>query len=161
MELTAERLRKLVCYDPATGHFTNVAPRKKVRVGERAGTIDKESGYVVLCIDRKRHYGHRLAFLYMTGEWPRFLVDHKNGIRSNNAFENLRDAPRVINQQNMRSASKASSSGLLGAFRKRNKWESRIKVMGETIRLGIFKTPEKAHAAYIAAKRTYHAGCTI
>jgi hypothetical protein len=161
MALTAERLRQLVHYDSNTGHFTHAAPRKKIRVGERAGTLDRDSGYVLLTIDRRHYYGHRLAFLYMTGAWPVFMVDHKDGNRANNVYENLRDAPRVINQQNLRGASKASSSGLLGAFKKRAKWESRIKIFGETLRLGIFDTPEAAHAAYLVAKRKYHPGCTI
>lgn len=161
MELTAERLKQLVHYDPDTGVFTHIAPRKKIRVGEQAGGIDPGSGYVVLCIDRKRHYAHRLAFLYMNGKWPAQLVDHRDGNRSNNAFSNLRDAPRLINQQNMRRAACTSSSGLIGAFKKRDRWESRIRVAGTIIRLGVFGTAEEAHAAYVAAKRVHHPGCTI
>lgn len=161
MRLTAERLKQLVHYDPNTGIFTHIAPRKKIRVGEQAGGIDRDSGYMVLCVDRKRHYAHRLAFLYMTGQWPAQLVDHRDGNRANNAFRNLRDAPRVINQQNMRHAAITSTSGLLGAFKKRDKWESRIRVAGKILRLGVFSTAVEAHEAYVAAKRVHHAGCTI
>ncbi len=160
-KFTAERLRELVSYDPVTGIFTHSSPRKKIRVGEIAGTIDKESGYVILCIDRRHHYGHRLAFLYMTGEWPEHMVDHRDGNRQNNAFSNLRDAPRLINQQNLRCATVVSSSGLLGAYRKRTKWEAKIRHCGKVVRLGIFATPEQAHDAYIRAKRELHDGCTI
>lgn len=160
-KLTAERLQELVHYDPTTGIFTHRAPRKKIRVGEIAGTVDKASGYVILCIDRRHHYGHRLAFLYMTGEWPKQMVDHRDGNRANNVFDNLRDAPRLINQQNLRHATAVSSSGLLGAYRKRNKWESRIRHCGQVIRLGVFATAEQAHDAYLRAKRELHDGCTI
>lgn len=160
-ELTAERLRELLHYDPDTGIFTNRAPRKKIRVGEVAGTLDQSSGYVCLGVDRRRHYAHRLAFLYMTGAWPRDLVDHKNGNRADNRWANLRDAPRLINQQNMRRAVSGSASGLLGAHRKRGRWSSQIKVRGQIVKLGIFSTPQEAHAAYIAAKRQQHEGCTI
>lgn len=159
--LTAERLLELVNYDPETGIFTNRVPRKKIRVGDVAGTIDKESGYVILCIDRRRYYGHRLAFLFMTGEWPKRLVDHKNGCRSDNRFDNLRDASRLVNQQNMRRAMSGSSSGLLGAHKKRSRWSSQIKVNGRLVKLGTFGTAEEAHAAYVYAKRKYHEGNTL
>lgn len=160
-ELTAERLKELLHYDQETGVFTHRAPRKKIRVGEVAGTTDKISGYVILCIDCRHYYGHRLAFLYMTGNWPKLLVDHIDGNRANNRFANLRDAPRLINQQNMRKATACSSSGLLGAYKKRDKWESRIRHKGKVIRLGVFSSACDAHAAYVAAKRQFHEGCTI
>lgn len=160
-KLTAERLRELLHYDPATGFFTNSARRKKVRVGERAGYFDPSTGYIVLCIDRAHYYGHRLALLYMTGSWPVDMVDHRDGDRTNNVFTNLRDATRLLNQQNMRRASVCSSSGLLGAYRKRERWESKIRVDGSVIHLGVFGTAEEAHVAYVAAKRKHHPGCTI
>lgn len=159
--LTAARLRELLHYCPETGIFTNCAPRKKIRVGEVAGTIDKASGYVILGIDRRHHYGHRLAFLYVTGTWPSQLIDHRDGDRSNNRWTNLRDEPRSINQQNMRGAAAGSASGLIGAFKKRNRWESRIRVGAKTIRLGTFATARAAHDAYVVAKREHHPGCTI
>lgn len=160
-DLTAARLRELLDYNPDTGIFTNRAPRKKIRVGEVAGSFDRSHGYIVLSVDCQKHYGHRLAFLYMTGRWPEFVVDHMNGNRSDNRWSNLRDATRLVNQQNMRSASTASSSGLLGAFKKRAKWTSNIRFKGGLVRLGSFNTASEAHAAYVAAKRKLHEGCTI
>lgn len=160
-DLTAQRLRELLNYDPETGVFTNRAPRKKIRVGEAAGTLDKSTGYIVLCIDRRHYYGHRLAFLYVTGRWPVQLVDHKDGARTNNRWGNLRDEPRSINQQNMRHAMPGTASGLLGAFKKRARWESRIRIGEKIIRLGTFATARAAHEAYIVAKREHHPGCTI
>lgn len=159
--LTASRLREVVHYDPATGLFTNRAPRKKIRVGDLAGTVDVESGYVALGIDRKRHYGHRLAFLYMTGAFPVGQADHINGDRSDNRWANLRDVPRQTNQQNKRKASISSTCKLLGAYRKRDKWESKIRTPEGVVRLGVFDTAQAAHDAYILAKRKFHAGCTI
>lgn len=159
--LTAERLRQLVRYDPATGIFTNIAPRKKVRVGVVAGNVDSSSGYRLMCVDRSRHYAHRLAFLYMTGSLPAHMVDHLNGDRSDNRWSNLRDAPRVINQQNMRGPMTGTASGLLGAFKKRNRWESRIRINGRVMRLGTFGTAQAAHEAYVSAKRLHHPGCTL
>lgn len=160
-DLTAARVRELLHYDPATGVFTNRAPRKKVRVGEVAGTVDGSTGYVKLRIDRRNYYGHRVAFLHATGEWPKQIVDHINGVRTDNRWTNLRDAPRVINQQNQRRAAGASASGLLGAHKKRDGWSSQIVVNGQMVKLGVFKTAEAAHDAYVRAKRELHEGCTI
>ena len=66
--ITAERLRELLHYDPVTGIFTNIAPRKKIVVGSVAGSLDQESGYWMIGLERRRYYAHRLAWLYMTGE---------------------------------------------------------------------------------------------
>lgn len=159
--ITAERLRELIHYDPLTGVFTNIAPRKKIVVGSLAGGVDSDTGYWVIGLDRRRYYGHRLAWLYMTGEWPTQLIDHKDGVRLNNAFPSLRDASRAINQQNMRNPMPGTASGLLGAFKKRNKWSSNVRAFGKIIRLGTFETAEEAHLAYIEAKRIHQPGCTI
>jgi HNH endonuclease/AP2 domain len=159
--ITAKRLRQLVSYDPLTGVFTNIAPRKKVVVGTVAGTIDQDSGYVCLTLDRRRYYGHRLAFLYVHGTWPSLHVDHEDGLRSNNVFTNLRDRSRRFNQQNMRRAMSTNASGLLGAMKKRDRWTSQIRAQGRVIRLGTFGTAQAAHQAYVVAKRRLHEGCTI
>lgn len=159
--LTVERLKQLVSYDPETGIFTNSAPRKKVRVGEVAGALDKSNGYIKICIDRKHYYAHRLAFLFMTGAWPAAFVDHCNGERTDNRLANLRDVPKRVNQQNRRTATVGSASGLLGAHKKRGRWSSHIRANGALVKLGTFATAEQAHAAYVNAKRQLHEGCTL
>lgn len=59
------------------------------------------NGYIVIKIDGNRHYGHRLAFLYMTGEWSKHLVDHKPpGMKSDNRWENIREATYTQNAYN-------------------------------------------------------------
>ncbi len=160
-ELTAIRLRELLDYNPATGVFTNKSPRKKITVGEIAGAIDKSNGYWKITIDRRHYFAHRLAFLFMTGAWPSAFVDHINGDRTANHWENLRDVPKRINQQNRRTATAGSKSGLLGAHKKRGRWSSQIHSNGQLIKLGVFTTAEQAHTAYVTAKRKLHEGCTI
>ena len=161
MSLTIDRLKEVLSYDPETGVFTHISPRKKIRVGEVSGHLDSSNGYITLRIDKKKYYGHRAAFLYMTGNWPNNVVDHIDGNRSNNKWENLRDVTRTVNQQNIKKAPASSLSGKLGAFKKKNRWASSIKSSGKVVRLGSFSTPEEAHAAYVSAKRNLHEGCTI
>lgn len=159
--LTAERLRELLHYDPNTGVFINIAQRKRVVVGDVAGCIDPSNGYIKICIDYGKHYAHRLAFLYMTGEWPSKHVDHINGDKVDNSWSNLRDVSRSTNLQNIKKQPSNGTSGLLGAQRKRKRWSSKIRVNGAIVPLGSFATAEEAHNAYIEAKRKFHEGCTL
>lgn len=99
--LTAERLRELLNYDPETGIFTWHAIRVGCGVGKVAGCIDKGAKYIVIKIDRRLYRGHRLAYLWMTGAWPAYTIDHRDRDRSNNKWNNLRKATRKQNQENL------------------------------------------------------------
>ena len=100
----------------------------------------------------------------MHGEWPRFDVDHLNGIRSDNRIENLRDVSPATNAQNERRARITNgSSGLLGVSRSSNgrRWVAGIVLNGQRQHIGTYDTPEEAQTAYLSAKRIMHDGCTI
>jgi hypothetical protein len=158
--LTAEQVRELLDYDPETGRFTwRIAPRGH-KAGSQAGCIDSY-GYVVIRIAGAGHKAHRLAWLIAYGEWPDDQIDHINGERSDNRIANLRSLTNQGNQQNRRTAHRGNSSGLLGVSPKRGKWRAQIKVDGEKRHIGMFDTPEAAHAAYLEAKRKLHPTCSI
>ena len=162
--LSAARLREVLNYDPETGVFTwKVRTSNRVNVGAVAGAMLK-TGYLSICLDGKFYRAHRLAWLFVRGEWPTADIDHLNGIRTDNRFANLRDASRSVNQQNLRAARGSTASGMLGVYRSDKKgkpWRSCIKVDGVDRHLGNYATPEAAQAAYIDAKRKLHEGCTI
>jgi hypothetical protein len=89
-------------------------------------------------------------------------VDHINGIRDDNAIANLRDVSKRVNQENLKHANSANKScGLLGVTKCRDKWRAAITANGVARHIGVYPTPTEAHAAYLQAKRTLHAGCTI
>ena len=159
-DLTAERLRELLHYDPQTGDFTWHVERYKVRRGDIAG-YKNTSGYLVIGVDRFLYRAHRLAWLYMTGTWPANDIDHKDGTKLNNAFDNLRDVTKSMNSQNTHKANNDSLCGLLGVGKQGPSWRAQIRVDGKNIRLGHFKTPELAHQAYLQVKRVLHEGCLI
>lgn len=161
--LTAARLRELLHYDPETGDFTwRVNCGTNRTLGKVAGTFDKK-GYRLIWAQGKQHKAHRLAWLYMTGEWPQGMIDHKDGNTGRNVFDNLRDVSGGVNNQNMRKPGIRNRSGFLGvAVRPDGKFHAYIKQPeGKQVYLGSFDDPELAHAAYIKAKRAIHQGCTI
>jgi hypothetical protein len=113
-----------------------------------------------MCVDGHRYPAHRLAWLYMTGEWPG-EVDHINGKKDDNRWANLRDISHAANSQNVRVAQVNNRCGVLGVKPLRDKFQARICVARKTIHLGTFLTTSEAHAAYVAAKRELHEGCTL
>ena len=157
MKLTQARLKELFHYDPETGIFTRLVCKRGDRVGKAAGYTNGK-GYVVISVDNRQAYAHRLAWLYMLGAWPLDQIDHRDTDKANNRFSNLREASDTTNQQNRHTAKQGTASGLLGAYRNRaiNRWSSRITVKGRSLYLGSFASAELAAAAYLSAKRVHH-----
>lgn len=158
--LTAARLREILNYDQATGAFTWAIRRKGGRgIGKEAGGR-MSHGYISICINGQEYTGHRLAWLYMHGEWPLDYIDHINGNRSDNRIENLRDVSQSVNMQNVYAPKSNNKSGYRGVswHAQRGKYTARIKVEGRYLSLGLHTTPEAANAAYLEAKRRLHDG---
>lgn len=150
-------------YDPTTGFFTWHSPPRKanrLKPGDRAGTVNTY-GYVVISIGGVKHRAHRLAWLFMTGNWPTEQIDHINGVRADNRFANLRDVGHEINVHNRRRANRNSKTGVLGVTPYKGKFAANIYVGGRHKRLGRFATVEAAYAAYRTAKAAFHEGSTL
>jgi len=162
-DLTADRARTVLRYEAETGRvFWCQSLSKRAAAGREAGTINGD-GRRQVSIDGRRYLTHRIVWLIVHGAWPAHEIDHIDGDKLNNRVENLRDATRTINAQNTRHARRHSRSGLLGAFwfKRDATWVSKIRIGGHMTHLGYFDTPEKAHAAFVAAKRKHQPGCTI
>lgn len=161
-DLTAARLRGLIDYDPATGVF-----RWKPRPGRQGSwcNVDREPGYVsgqsgyrTIRVDKKLYQAHRLAWLYVYGQWPTQDIDHINGERLDNRIANLRDVPNRLNRQNTLRARKDSRTGVQGVQRHTasGRYQAKIRKDGRNFFLGIFDTIEQAHRAYLDAKAQLH-----
>lgn len=109
---------------------------------------------------------HRVAWFLKTGQWPLDQIDHKNGIKDDNRWSNLRAANNAQNQANGK-LPKSNTSGFKGVYHRfgatKNPYEASVRVNGKLIHLGSFPTPERAHAAYVEAAEKYfgefaHAG---
>jgi hypothetical protein len=163
--LSQSELTALLSYDSETGIFTwKVRKAHHIHVGDIAGEKTKR-GYIAIGINRQRHYAHRLAWLYVHGEWPTLEIDHINGDGMDNRINNLRQADHNGNMHNVRKAQINNRSGFLGvSYSKRNAsnpWVAEIWKNRKKIYLGYYSTPEQAHAAYLEAKRRLHPTCSI
>ena len=155
-ELTAERLREVLHYNPVTGVFTWRVSRSNVHAGDEAGS-DDGNGYVQIRLFRATYRAHRLAWLYVYGTWPEGMVDHENRNKSDNRIDNLRLADDSQNAQNTPTRSN-NRSGYRGVYwhARAKKWAAEINAYGCQKYLGLFGTPEDAHTAYLMAAAGLH-----
>ena len=146
MPITQEYLKSLLSYDPDTGVFTWLVSRNRNHAGSIAGNVGT-SGYLTVMIDRKRHNLHRLAFLYMEGFHPPEIMDHINGIKTDNRWINLRSASYVENAKNL-AISSNNRSGLAGVTAyKDGKWRAFGYINRKQIGLGKHDSIFEAAAA--------------
>jgi len=170
IEVTAEIVRDLLDYNPETGVFRwKFRDRKWFEsvndrfwkiwnnrfAGKLAGSFDKK-GYWVVVIFHKHYKAHRLAWLYVYGEWPQNHIDHINHQTDDNRLENLREVTRFQNQWNG-SIQTGTSSQYKGVcwYKNYNKWKAQINVNGKKKHLGYFINPIDAARAYDRAALKY------
>lgn len=163
--LTVEKLKSLVTYDPETGSFTwnEKEPVDKIAkifnrryASKPAGSVTKD-GYWSIMIEGKNYPSHRLAWLYVHGEWPAEDIDHISGDRGDNRLSNLRACSRAENHQN-KAKNKNNSSGYVGVrfHVQSGLWVAAITANYKAHHLGCFQTREAAAEAYRDAKSQLH-----
>lgn len=155
--LSAERLREVISYDPATGIFTRRVSvgRRRSKVGDVAGSVTW-NGYAIICVDSLQYRAHRLAWLYVYGKWPNADIDHINRNRIDNRIANLREATRGQNMQNA-GLQKNNMSGIRGVYwdNVKQKWTANIQHNHRTIYLGRFDRIDDATSARRAAEKHF------
>lgn len=159
-ELTADRARALFAYDPESGRLAWKIARGRVRAGASVSCVSSD-GYLLVRVDKQLFLAHRIIWLLQMGEWPSLQVDHKNGVRLDNRWSNLRELNNTENVQNQRRAHVKNKTGLLGATIRGNRFSAQIKTEGVGVHLGYFGTAVEAHEAYVNAKRESHRSCTL
>ena len=134
--------REYFNYEPSTGVFTLLKHRgsgERHKPGDTLGTIDKRDGYAGIKIKGRRIGLHRLAWLMTHGEFP-VVIDHIDGVRTNNAISNLRGVSVKENARNRRRAL-GNQSGCTGVqwVPRDETWQVTIGQDSGKIYLGTYK----------------------
>jgi hypothetical protein len=157
-KLSVERLREVLDYNPQTGVFTwKVNLGRRARSGNVAGGVCSK-GYLAIRLDGVLHKAHRLAMYFSDGApCVSEHIDHIDRDKLNNRLCNLRKLSCSENLQNAKINSK-NKSGAKGVnwSEANGKWQARITLHRERIRLGFFNNIADAIAARKAAEIKYH-----
>lgn len=113
--------------------------------GEYAGNIEAR-GYRSITIAGQKFKAHRIVWKWVTGEEPEKFIDHVNGNRADNRFENLKEG--ISTQQNAcnQKLYRSNTSGVPGVTfnKQQSKWFARGSYNSNRIFLGVFNTFEEA-----------------
>src|SRR6185436_19695973 len=115
--------------------------------------VMSKSGYVAIRVNYVLHYAHRLAWLYVHGDWPPMKLDHVNGNRADNRLHNLRLANDAQNTYN-KPAQSNNTSGFKGVSQIKSTGRWRASINNQ--HLGVFSTPQLASDAYEIAALKVH-----
>lgn len=147
---------EMFMYDSETGHLRHKECKyRPIKEGMKAGNFN-QSGYLQVKIKGYSFTVHRICWYLFYGDIPS-LIDHINGVRDDNRIVNLRAATHSQNGMN-RPLQSDNTSGFKGVtFHKEcNKYKAQIKVNKVYKYLGLYKTPEEAHQAYLTASKEFH-----
>ncbi|QIG65918.1 HNH endonuclease [Ochrobactrum phage vB_OspM_OC] len=168
--LTQEILKEFIDYNPETGickwkprdvkwfsagntsSEANCSAWNKKFAGKKISTVNG-SGYITVKIFDKRYICHRLIWFLVTGEWPD-VIDHINGIRTDNRWSNLRNVSGLENNKNMKTFSN-NTSGHRGISKSRNKWKVEISSDGVKHYLGVYTNFDEAVQVRLNAEKQF------
>ena len=143
--LTQERLKEVLDYDSETGLFFWKRKVSNIPIGKAAGALQNK-GYIQITIDSRNYLAHRVAWLYVYGEWPKNQIDHINRDKKDNCISNLRDVSNSTNQINigLRSHNSSGVTGVVKSAKPHRPWAAQINRNNKKIFLGYFKTVQEA-----------------
>ena len=147
-DLTKDLLHELFDYND--GQLIWKVDRGTYKIKGRIINTKSSHGYIIVGINNRRYYVHRLIYMYFNGSTNGKQIDHINRIRDDNRIENLR---LVTHQENH-----FNRTGVHGYYwhKDNKKWSSQIVVGDKSIFLGLYEIENDARNAYLTAKKEYH-----
>lgn len=136
--------------------FWAASTSNQVRAGARAGRVGSD-GYREIRLLGGYYREHRVIYEILLGKIPEgMLVDHVNGIRSDNRIENLRLVDTLGNTRNNAKSAK-NKTGHVGVSwcKAVGKWRAQIGVNNRQVWLGHFDEFDHAVAARKAAESAH------
>lgn len=152
--ISADRVRALFEYDPATGALTWRKARLGCNAGGAAGSVTNR--YREIRVDGKHYVAHRLIWLYVYGRMPA-MIDHANGDGDDNRLSNLRECTASQNSYNAR-LSKRNRAGIKGVSwcRRTGRWQVHIAAGRKRRFLGRYASLDDARSARERAAAELH-----
>lgn len=137
-------------YNPKTGNLIRIKKtivHGKDTTGKSPGYLEK-NGYLRIRFRNTNLMSHGIAWCLFYKKHPTKMIDHINGIKTDNRIKNLRE---VSHRENMSNTKRSRSGEMTGVcFNKnRNHWTSYININKQRIHLGCFKIKKDAHNAYL------------
>ena len=154
--ITHAELKAVLRYYPHSGRFWWLKAKAGRQRSKPVGSPKEVASYLQIMISGVSYLAHRLAWFYMTGEWPSDEVDHEDRNKQNTAWKNLRPATHKQNSENV-AVRKHSKSQIKGVHydRKRRTWQAYIDHEGKRRHLGRHPTSDLATAARKSAEADY------
>lgn len=156
MSQNYEEVRKRLRYEPETGKFYSKVHNSNVKIGQEMKGVVDNKGYIRIGVGGKIYKAHRLAFICMEQNLPE-QVDHKNRVKTDNRWSNLRAANQSKNQWNTKERS-TSTSGYKNVYwrSQRNKWVVFVRAgEGKSVYIGTYSDVEEANIAATNARIKY------
>lgn len=166
--IPVETLRQLLCLDPETGRLYwrkrgtewfrdgkhsaagSAAIWNSRLAGKEAFRRVGSGGYLRGSIFDRTYLAHRVIFALANDRWPREDVDHRDGNRTNNRPDNLREASRRDNCRNTRGSYSGTSRfrGVHWNKRSRKWYAAGRNIAGAQVYLGCFVDEVAAAMTY-------------
>jgi hypothetical protein len=140
--LTQDLIKSKYDYDEQTGIFTHKKAYGGVEKGQVAGCLSS-LGYTRIKVNSIGYMAHRLAWIYVFGNYPTCGIDHINRIKTDNRIANLRELPQCLNMLN---------NAAKGFTKRGNKYRAQLGINGKKVPIGTFNTEEAAKIAYLSKK---------
>ncbi|EGQ9298919.1 hypothetical protein E4T16_15230 [Vibrio parahaemolyticus] len=114
MELVT-KIRNQLTYDPDSGIIQWKESGRGRRANLVAGCVKRKKGNVWrrIVIDGKEYTSGQIAWSIMTGHFPDFIIDHKDGDSLNDKWSNLRRGDNCVAQRNL-ARSRRNKTGVTG-----------------------------------------------